>query len=301
MMKDSSKTRKKKIDTSELPFNIVNSAVMVILCILMLYPMLYILGRSFMGEAERAFRPFAFIPHTIDMGGYRYVFNRNSIVPHAFFVSVARTVIGTLANLFFTSLFAYVLSRKKYPLKTPLTMYVVFTMWLNGGMIANYVLIKELGLLNKFAVYILPGLIGVWNLILLRNFFAEIPEEMEESAVIDGASEPTMLFRIYLPLSSAAIATVGLFYAVGHWNSWFDAVMYVSKREVWTMQMVLREVVNNAYVDSMINATEAVDNSIPKEQIQFATIVVAVFPILVTYPFLQKYFVKGVMVGSLKG
>ncbi len=290
----------KPMERNDTAFNVINAIVMILLCVVMIYPMLYVFGRSFMGEAERAVRPFSFIPHTFSLEGYKYVFKNNSIVPHAFLLSVLRTVIGTLANLLFTCMFAYVLSRKKYPLKKALTMFVVFTMWLNGGMIANYILIKDLGLLNRFSVYILPGLISVWNLILLRNFFAEIPDEMEESAELDGASELTLLFKIYIPLSTPSIATVGLFYAVSHWNSWFDAVMYVTDRKVWTMQMVLREVVNNAFMSSMVDATEAVEH-VPQEQIQFATIVVAVFPILVTYPFLQKYFVKGVMVGSLKG
>lgn len=291
----------KRMTKGDIAFTICNTTLMLLLCAVMLYPLLYVFGRSFMGEVERALNPYSILPGKIDLGGYKYVFNKNSVVPQAFLVTVGRTVLGTLANMFFTALLAYVLSRRKYPLRTPLNMLVVFTMWLNAGTIPNYLLIKELGLINKFAVYIMPGLISVWNLTLLRNFFAEIPEELEESALIDGATEPTLLFKIYLPLSMASLATVALFYAVTHWNSWFDAVMYVStNKSIWTLQMVLREVVNNAFTSSMMDAVEAVEAP-PTEQIQFATITVAVFPILVVYPFLQKYFVKGVLVGSLKG
>ena len=234
------------------------------------------------------------------MRGYSTILNPKSSVYHAAMITVLRTVIGTFCNLVFTALFAYVLSRKKYPVRTALTFFVVFTMWFNGGMIPTYLLIRDLHLMNKFAVYIIPNLINVWNLILMRNFFMAIPDELDESAVIDGATDPTILFRIYLPLSKASLATIALFYAVDHWNAWFDAVMYINNKSLWTLQMILREVINNAYNASQEVAMEAAKQP-AQEQVQYATIVVATLPILVVYPFLQKYFVKGVMVGSLKG
>jgi ABC-type glycerol-3-phosphate transport system permease component len=274
---------------------------MILVCFLMLYPILFVLGRSFISEVERAVRPLALFPKEISMKAYEFIFMRGSYVINAYKITVSRTVIGALSSLFFSSLFAYVLSRREYPLKTPLTLMVVFTMWFNGGLIPNFLLIRALGLTNNFLVYILPGLISAWNMLILRNFFMAIPETLFESARIDGANDWTIFTRIVLPLSTAALATIGLFYAVSQWNSWFDAMIYNSRRELWTMQLFLREIVRNAQSMTLTDGSVLPDEMPPAESVQMATIVVTTIPILCLYPFLQKYFVKGVMVGSLKG
>jgi len=191
---------------------------MILVCFLMIYPVLFVLGRSFMSEIERAVRPLALFPKTVSISAYEFIFMRGSYVRNAYMITVSRTIIGSLSSLFFSSLFAYVLSRREYPLKTPLTLMVVFTMWFNGGLIPNFLLIKALGLNNNFLVYILPGLISAWNMLILRNFFKSIPETLYESARIDGASDWTIFLKIVLPLSTAALATIGLFYAVSQWD-----------------------------------------------------------------------------------
>jgi putative aldouronate transport system permease protein len=276
---------------------------MIVVCVVMLYPILFVLGRSFMTDIERAARPFALFPKEASLSAYRFIFMRGSYIGNAYLVTIGRTVFGTLCSLFFTALCAYVLSRKEYPLKTVFTFVVVFTMWFNGGLIPNFLLIRALRLNNNFLVYIFPLLISAWNMLIMRNFFASIPDSLFESARIDGANDLVIFFRIVLPLSAASLETIGLFYAVSQWNAWFDSMMYCTNRSLWTMQLFLREIIRNAQSMDLLDQQMAImpAQKPPAESVQMATIVVATVPILCLYPFLQKYFVKGVMVGSLKG
>ena len=285
----------------EAVFDALNALFMVLLGLIMIYPVAYVFGRSFMTDVERSARPFAILAQDWNFVGYQFIFSKESNVLNTYVVTIGRTVVGTFLNLIFTSFAAYVLSKKYYPLRKACTIFIVLTMWFSGGLIPNFLLIRSLGLMNNFWVYILPGLISPWNMLLLRNFFEQIPDSIEESAKIDGASEWVVLFRIILPLSGAALATIGLFYAVWHWNSWFDAMLYTSNRDMWTVQMLLREMVNNANLSNLLSASAAVETQPPSESVKLATIVVSTIPILCVYPFLQKYFVKGVMVGSVKG
>lgn len=286
---------------SEKIFDVFNVIILVLLCILMLYPVLYVFGRSAMSDMERAARPFAVIPGVWDFEGYKYILKSGSYITNAYMITILRTVIGTFLNTFFTAIFAYVISKKYYPLRLPLTAMVVFTMWFNGGLIPNFLLVRSLGLYNNFWVMIVPGLISVWNLLILRNFFAAIPDSLEESAKMDGANDMVILFRVILPLSAPAIATIALFYAVGHWNAWFDALIYINRRELWPIQVFLRELVRSVSAVSLLDAMTEVEKVPPSQSVVYSTIVVATLPILCVYPFIQKYFVKGVMVGSLKG
>lgn len=278
------------------------SVLMILLCAIIIYPVLYVLGRSFMLDAERAANSLSIIPKNPSLQAYQYIFMRGSYVTNAYMITILKTVIGTAGNLAFTILMAYVLAQRKYPLKTPLTIMVVFTMWFDGGIVPNYLLMRSLGLTNNFWVYILPGLISAWNLLILRNFFLAIPDGLIESATIDGANEAQILLRIVVPTSGAAIATIGLFYAVTHWNSWFDGVMYITDRKLWCMQVFLREIIRSAQVVDMVEPEAASRGQIPQaEMVQMATIVITALPIICVYPFVQKYFVKGVMIGSIKG
>lgn len=207
-------------------FNVINILFMIILCIIMVYPVAYVVGRSFMTELNMAQNPLSIIPGSINLEGYQFIFKKGSYVLNSYYVTIMRAIVGTIANLFFTTLLGYVLSKKNYPLRNFITILVVFTMWFSGGLIPNFILIRTLKLADTFAVYIVPTLISAWNLILLRNFFMAIPAEIDESARIDGATDFTILFRIYIPLSTAVLATLALFYCVDHWNSWFDTLMY---------------------------------------------------------------------------
>ena len=220
---------------------------------------------------------------------------------NSYLTTITRTLIGTTLNLIFTTLLAYPLSKNYYPLRKPLTAMIVFTMWFSGGLIPSFLLNKSLGLLNNFWVYILPCLVNPFNMIVLRNFFGQIPDSLEESAKLDGANDLRVFFSIYLPLSTASLATITLFYAVYHWNMWFDSMLYMNKKEMWTMQYTLRQLIDSATVTDITTIGSSMDFIPPAETVRMATIVIATVPILCVYPFLQKYFVKGMMVGSVKG
>lgn len=285
----------------EKAFEVGNTIFLIFLCMIMIYPMLYVFGRSGMTDIERAARPFGLIPYNWDWSGYEFIFKSGSFIFNAYGVTILRTVAGTAMNMIFTIVFAYVLSKKYYPPRVPLTMMVIFTMWFNGGLIPNFILVKSLGLYNQFASMILPGLISVWNLLILRNFLMQLPDSLEESAKIDGAHDLRILIQIIVPVSMPAITTISLFYAVSHWNAWFDALIYITDRNLWPVQVFLRELVREVSLTSVLDASSTVVNLPPSESVIFATIVIATVPILCVYPFIQKYFVKGVMMGSLKG
>jgi putative aldouronate transport system permease protein len=282
-------------------FDICNTVFLVLLCVAMLYPLLYVLGRSFMTESYLANHPLSIIPMEADLYGYQFIFKPDSYIMKNYIVTIARTVIGTGFCLFFTALMAYALSKKYFPARKTITFMVVFTMWFGGGIIPYYLLILDMHLMNNFQVYIWPMLISAWNLILMRNFFSSIPDELEESAKMDGANDAMILFSVYVPLSKGTFATLGLFYAVDHWNSWFDALLFMNNKNMWTLQLMLREILQSASSAIVSDPSALIGNAPPSEIVKFASIVIATVPILCVYPFLQRYFVKGVMVGSLKG
>ena len=256
----------KRTTRGDKVFLIVNAALMVLLCAIILYPVLFVIGRSFMLDAERAVSGLRFIPYHPSLDAYKYIFMRGSYVIRAYGNTIARTILGTALDLVFTIVFAYVLAQRRYPLHKPLTMMVVFTMWFSGGLVPNYMLIRLLHLNNSFWVYILPTLISAWNMLILRNFFMEIPAGLIESATIDGANDLQILTRVVIPTSGAAIATIGLFYAVTHWNSWFDGVMYVTDRKLWTMQVFLREIIRSAQVVDLVEPEAASRAAIPRRR-----------------------------------
>ena len=219
--------------------------------------------------------------------------------------TIIRTVIGTVLQLFFTSMGAYVLSKRFFPHRTFWTLFIVFTMFFSGGLIPNYLLVKELGLLNTYASMILPGLISAYNMVIIRNYFQSLPEEIEESCLIDGAGRFRIFLQFVLPLSKPILATVALWLAVGHWNSWFDVLIYISDDTKFTLQIVLRRIIltgSKEILDTSAAASAAQNESVvSSEGLKAACIYVTTLPILCAYPFVQKFFVKGIMIGSLKG
>jgi putative aldouronate transport system permease protein len=219
--------------------------------------------------------------------------------------TLIRTVVGTVLQLFITAMGAYVLSKKFYPHRSFWTFLIVFTMFFSGGLIPTYILIVNLGLMDTYAVMILPGLVSAYNLIIMRNYFMSLPEELEESCMIDGAGRFRIFFSIILPLSKPILATVALWLTVGHWNAWFDVLLYITKDKMFTLQIVLRRIIitgTQQMLDLNISA-ELLESQIQSspEGVKAAAIFVATIPILCVYPFIQKYFVKGIMIGSLKG
>lgn len=233
------------------------------------------------------------------LDGYKYILSTHTLV-RSMFNSVYITVAGTAAKLLFTCLMAYALSEKWIPGRQLILNCVIFTMLFGGGMIPTYFIVKNTGLMNSLWSMVIPGLISPFNLIVMKNFYENIAQELKESARIDGCHEITVLFRIVLPLSLASLATFGLFYAVGLWNSYMSALLYIPDNSKWPIQVLLRQIV---YVSTSIGDEAAVESNITAlaDSIKMAVIIVSTVPIVCVYPFLQKHFAKGVMVGAVKG
>ncbi|MGO4695449.1 carbohydrate ABC transporter permease [Paenibacillus sp. 2TAB26] len=269
------------------------------LCVAMFYPFIHIASVSLSGPAESTRMGFHLFPKDIDLFSWKQVVSQKKIW-WGFGNSAFRTVVGTLLTLVAMSMIAYPLSRKTLPHRSFYTMIILFTMFFSGGLIPSYLLIKELHLMDSRWVYIVPMLVPTFSMLVLRNFFMSIPQEVEESAKIDGANDIRVLLSIVLPLSKPVLATLALWTAVGHWNAWFDAVLYISDQSKQVLQFFLREIVV-LNTDKETFGSTVVGNFKYETSIKAATVMFAVLPILVVYPFLQKYFVKGTMIGSLKG
>ncbi|MGX1831655.1 carbohydrate ABC transporter permease [Paenibacillus taichungensis] len=282
-------------------FDIFNYVMLGILGILTVLPFLYIIGNSFATEAEITERSFFLIPKVFSFSAYEYIFSSSTIF-RSIGVSIFVTVAGTLVNLFFTLTMAYPLSRSDFWGRNVMMNMVIFSMLFGGGMIPTYLVIRGLGLLDSYWALMLPGAISAFNLIVVKNFFQQMPPGLEEAARIDGCSDLGVLWRIVLPLSKPVIATFALFYAVGHWNNFFSALLYISDSNKWPLQVMLRQIVllSQASVGDMANMDPNFVQP-PEQSIKMAVIVVGTIPILLVYPFLQKHFAKGVMLGSIKG
>lgn len=277
-------------------FNLFSYAVMASVGLICLFPLLYVVSVS-LTPIEQVLRHggFILIPQQITFAAYKHLLTESSI-PQAFYITLFVTVVGTAANLLLTLLMGYPLSRKKLPLRTPLLFLVMFTMLFNGGIIPTYFIVKAMGLLNTVWAMIIPGAVSTFNLLIVKTFFENLPEELFESARMDGAREWQLLSRIVIPLSLPALLTVGLFYAVGHWNTFLSAIMYISNRELHPLQVVVRGILMQSQ-----QPLDIVETAIPTTTLQMAAVVLASLPIILVYPFLQKHFVKGVMIGSIKG
>lgn len=294
---------KKKI-SGETVFQVVDVCLMCLFMVAILIPVFTVVMTSFVSEAEIARRgTFIIVPEEFDFSAYRMLLASGKNIIRAYKNTLFRVVAGTGLNLAVTISLAYGLSRENLKGKTALTGMVFFTMLFSGGMIPTFILVKGLGLIDSRWSMVLPGMVNTWNLLIMRNFFYAIPKSLEEAAVIDGANDVQILTKIILPLSKASIATIGLFYAVGHWNAWFDAMLYINKTPLLPMQNILRNIITAASSigDLGAEAYNSLDVVPPSQSIRAATIVITTLPILVIYPFVQKYFVKGVMVGSVKG
>ena len=286
-----------KKTTADRIFDIVNYTFMFLVILLTVYPFYYILVGSFSPISQIISGKVLLWPEEFRLAAYQTVL-RNPLIPRSYFNTIFITVVGTFISMVLTLMGAYVLSKKYLPGRSFLTLMVVITMLFNGGLIPTFLTVKALGFGNTLWVLIIPSAITAFNMIVMRNFMASIPPSLEESASIDGASQFTMLIKIYIPLSMPVIATIGLFYAVGYWNAFFNAIIYLSDSNYWPIQVVLREALVAGRADNLLRDS---DISAPTETVKMALIIITVLPILFVYPFLQKYFVKGMLMGSIKG
>lgn len=290
-----------KKSISERAFGIVNTLFMCLMILVMLYPLLYVLFASFSDPAAfmahhglllrpAGFSNYAYKTIVSDMTLWRGF--RNTFIVEIFGVSL---------NVLLTSFGAYFLTRKEFPLRKQIMFLIVFTMYFSGGTIPFYFAVKNLGLEDTYMSLILPVAINTFNLIVLRTAYQNVPESLYESAQLDGAGHFRILFKIFLPLTKATTMVIVLYYAVEHWNSWFNAMLFLSSREKFPLQLVLREILIQNDTSAMTQNVDAGDRSLVAQTIQYAIIIVSTLPILCVYPFIQKYFVKGVMVGAVKG
>ncbi len=281
-------------------FDAFNYFLIVLLCVMMIYPVFYLLMLS-ITSPNLPLTSLYFIPPKMTLKTYAEVL-KNQYIISGFSNTIVRTVLGTAMSLAVTVMTAYPLSKKYFPNKNFWTAIIVFTMFFSGGLIPNYLLVSGLGLRNTVWALILPRLINTYNMLIARNFFMSIPEELCESAKIDGANDIRVLFRIVVPVSLPIIATLTVWIAVSHWNAWFDSMIYVTESKKQVLQVVLRRIVLEGTND-MMNLNMQIDEDLAPnpETLKAATTIVTILPIVMIYPFIQKYFVKGVMIGSLKG
>jgi len=292
----------KDTSLSSIILDIIIHTTLFLLVVVTLFPVLNVFSSS-LSSADAIEKGLVTVyPVEFTLSSYKAIFKVGEVV-NGFKNSVVYTVVGTLINLVMTGSLAYALSKKRLALRKFYTLIVVVTMFFSGGLIPNFILVRSLKMYNTIWALTIPGAISTWNLIIMRTFFQSIPEEIEESAVLDGANDIIIFARIIIPLSKAAIATIGLFYAVGHWNSWFSASIYLKDSKKYPLQLILRQIVIMSQVqDELASLNDpTITQRTNVEGIKYATLFVSIVPMLIIYPFIQKYFVKGVMIGSLKG
>lgn len=300
--------RRKRWKLGNVIFTIVNTGILILVSVAMLYPLLNTLAISFNDGLDAVKGGIGIWPRVFSLKNYDIVFHMYTIYD-AFFISVTKTLVIVITNLLFTSMLAYALSRREFFLRKPITLIFVLTMYFDAGLIPNYLLIKDLHMLNTFQAYWVPNIISAFNLIVLRTYMKSIPDSLSESAEIDGAGHFTIWWRIILPLCKATIAVIGLFVAVGSWNSWIDTLLYNSgEQKLSTLQFELQRLLANAMSAGTNQGGMAGAAAIAGQggsvttplALRAAITMVSVTPILCVYPFLQRYFVTGMTIGSVK-
>lgn len=287
---------------------IITQTILIILlggfCVLTIYPFLNIFAKSFSSGQAMIGQEVGIIPVGATLENYKTIFLNDKLLT-ALFVSIKRTLIGTGVHVGVVGLCAYALSKKHIKGRKILILFFLIPMYFSGGLLPNYMLVRNLHLMNNFWVYIFPAAFSTFNFLLMVNFFMQIPETYEEAAKIDGASDLTVFYRIIIPLSAPIIATVALFIAVYQWNSWFDSLLYITRTSLYSLQTILQNIIKSNQASEFLNMAQygmtvkKVVNVTP-DSIRMATLCFTIIPIMLVYPFLQKYFVKGIMIGGIK-
>lgn len=282
--------------------DIMIGILMLVICFVSLYPVWYTVIISFNDSSDALRGGIYWWPRKFSLESYKTVFQDTTII-RAFMVTVLRTVIGTVTSVFFTAMVGYALSKKHIMGNKFYTILGTITMFFGGGLIPYFITLKNLGLYNNFLVYIIPSLFNFYNMIIFRSFFNELPAGLEESARLDGANDLMIFIRIVIPLSAPVIATIALFNGVGHWNDYFTGVLYINDAELQPIQTYLFRIIASASASKTVVAMPAgvTAQQVSSQSVRLATMVVTTFPIMCVYPFLQKYFVKGMLIGSIKG
>lgn len=292
---------RKKIHLSDVLANGLNIILLAFVAIITVVPFLYVVSMSFTSDTALGSIGVKLIPAELSLTAYKYLFQNPNSLLQAYGVTIFVTVMGTFLSTMLTIFFAYPLSKKNLPGRKGIMLYILFSMMFSGGIIPFYLVVRGIGLGNSIWALILPSCWSSWNMILMRNFFNAVPDSLEESAKLDGANDIQVLFKIVIPLSKSIIATIALFFAVGFWNSWYNALLFIDDSAKQPLMMFLKKIMETKNVGSSLIGSSSVADLPASESLRMATVVVCTLPILCSYPFVQKYFVKGVMVGSVKG
>ena len=282
-------------------FSVVNNLLLFVIFAVMIYPFLYVLAVSLSSPEAVTQNRVVIYPVGFNLLNYQVVFSNKGIWT-GYVNTIIYAVVGTMINLAVTSLMAYALSKKNLWGRKFFSLFVIFTMFFQGGMIPNYILIRNLGMINTIWAMVLPGAVSTWYLMVMRTFFSGLPVDLEEAAMIDGCHPLKIFIRIILPLSKPILFTMALFYAVSHWNAYIGPLIYLHDKSKFPLQIIMRQILITGDTN-FTNAVSFLDDShlIISDAIKYATIMVSILPIILVYPFIQKYFAKGVMIGSVKG
>ncbi|AOZ91802.1 carbohydrate ABC transporter permease [Paenibacillus crassostreae] len=282
-------------------FEICNTLLMLAVCFITLYPMWFVFVNSLNAPEHAMLGTVNWLPKEISLASYSVVFNDKSLM-HGFYITTLRTVIGTVVHVLFTAIVAYGMSKSNLIGRKLYLKIALITMLFSGGLIPSFILMTKLGLYDNFWVFIIPAMYTFFNMIIFMSFFRTIPDSLEESAKVDGASDYGVLFRIVLPNSMAVIATIALFSAVYHWNDYYQGVIYIHSQDQLPLQTMLYKIIaENSMSFMQQQAMAQFGARLPGSSIKFASMMVATIPILLVYPFIQRYLVKGVMIGAIKG
>ena len=293
--------KKIKTGVGEKIFHFVNYIFMIFFMFIMIYPMYYVLIASFSDSiALSAHQGLLLKPLGFTLDAYRLM-SKNPMILRGYGNTLFVLVVSLVVNMTLTCIGAYFMSRKNVLFNRPITMLIIFTMYFSGGLIPFYMTVKQLGMENSLMSLIIPSAVNTFNLIVMRTSFASLPDSLEEAAMLDGAGHITILTKIVVPLSKATFAVIALYYAVFHWNAWFNAMLFLSDHSKFPLQLILQEILIQNDTSSMTQMVSVGDSSFIGETIKYAVIIVSVVPILCVYPFIQKYFEKGVMIGAVKG
>lgn len=294
---------KRNIKSDGFLFKLISYFTITIFALLCLFPFLLMISSSFMNEKEIITEGYKLIPNSIDTSAYKFLFDNPKKLIESYSVTIMITITGTLGGLFLMSMAGYVLNRKDFQYRNFFSFFIYFTTLFSGGLIPSYILmVRYLGLKDNILALIFPGIISAWSIFLMRNFMKAIPDSLYESGKIDGAGDFRIYAQIFMPLAIPSLATIGLFTALGYWNEWYNAMLYIQTPSKFPLQFFLQKMINQANVQILISQGIQVDTAnLPSESIKMATATIAIGPIILLYPFIQRYFISGLTIGSVKG
>lgn len=286
-----------------VPLQVISYVCISIFALICLFPFLLMITSSFMNEHEILSEGYKLFPKEWSVSAYKFLLDNPSTLLDAYKVTISLTVFGTLLGLFFMSMAGYVLNRKDFKYRNFFSFFIYFTTLFSGGLIPSYILmVKYLHLKDSYFAMLLPGLIGAWSIFLMRNFLKSIPDSLYESATLDGAGDFRIYWQIFMPLAIPSLATVGLFLALGYWNQWYGAMLYIQSPEKYPLQYFLQKMVNQTNIQALLKQGVVINPAdLPSQSVKMATAVLVTGPIILLYPLIQRYFVSGLTVGAVKG